>query len=158
MPTTGTLSIVAPDEARLFLDGREVGTGSWRGSAVPAGRHVVAAQLSVPQGCDVGRAQRTVTVVAGESIPVRLEPRSCGQLELNVIVNERPLTPDRAATYRVTGDRVDRSGPLPLAAPLVLPEGTYQVHVETPRCTNFDATVAIRAGAVERPRIAPFCS
>ncbi len=156
-PTTGALSIVAPSGARLFLDGREVGTGSWRGSEVPAGQHVVAAQLSVPAGCPAGRSERTVMVSAGETIPVRLSPRSCGQLELNVLVGGTPLTADRAATYRVTGNGIDRRGPLPLGAPLVLAEGSYVVRVDTPRCSSFEATVTISPGEVERPSIRPLC-
>jgi serine/threonine-protein kinase len=156
-PTTGILTVSAPAEARLFLDGREVGTGSWRGAAVPAGRHVVAAELEVPAGCSVGRIERSVTVTAGETIPVRLSPKSCGRLDVSVVINERPLTADRSAMYRLTGNGLDREGPLPLGAALVLPEGSYNLKVMVPGCSTVDGSVAIHAGAVERPRIAPIC-
>ena len=98
-----------------------------------------------------------MSLAAGQSRTIPLNPRACGQLELNVLIDGKALTAERVADYQVKGDGVDRSGALPLAAPLVLPAGTYQVQVNVERCTTFRASLNVAGGKVTQPSIRSMC-
>lgn len=157
-PRRAQLILSAPDGARLYVDRRAVGTARWSDRSLAPGRYVVAAELpQALEGCPAARAEQTVTLAAGSSRTVRLEPAPCGLLELRVTMRERAATAESGARFRVSGPLATREGAVPLAAPLNLPAGTYELKVNAPLCAEFTADVRVVAGERTAKPIALFC-
>jgi hypothetical protein len=74
-----------------------------------------------------------------------------------VLVNERPIGPERGARFVVRGARATRDGDLPAGAPLTLPAGEYHVTVSAPLCAGFDGPVTVNVGAQTPLRIPLIC-
>ena len=145
--TTGTLRLRGPDDARLSLDGRPVGTGSWASAAVAPGRHRIAAELPTIADCPTATDSRTVTILAGESRTVSLAPRPCGLLAMYIRAGfgDRPaaIKPEQSGRYLLSADGTTvTEGALPLSAPLTLPVGRYELVIQMPRCNSFSSRMA----------------
>ena len=145
--STGTLRLRAPDDARLTVDGRSVGTGSWASADLAPGRHRVGAELASVPGCPTARDDRAVIVLAGESRTVTLAPRACGLLAMDIRAGlgdrPRPVRPEDSARYRLTADGAEISeGALPLASPLTLPAGRYELVILMQRCNTFSSRLS----------------
>jgi serine/threonine-protein kinase len=154
-PLVGGLTVVAPPGARVEVDGRLVplSRGTWRSDSVTPGPHVVRGTLRSLIGCPAARDSQRVDLVAGTSEQLTLRLARCGELELRV---------DSArARYAVTPLRVPgevRRGELPLAAPLILPEGWYRLAVEASLCAPFNDSVRVAPGRSAKPlRIRLIC-
>lgn len=154
-----TLRVNAPAGARVLLDGRAVGEGSWVGTNLEPGAHTVAAELASVQGCDAGRVERRVVLASGRTERVELAPRACGLLSILPRVGGNPLPPDAGGRYSVSdGAGITLTGRLPLEAPLVLPVGRYELRVESvPLCSQFSGSVEVAAGTTVTPRIYLLC-
>ncbi|MHB1224298.1 MAG: serine/threonine-protein kinase [Gemmatimonadaceae bacterium] len=155
-----TLRLAAPDGARLLVDGRPVGEGSWAGRNLRPGTHVIAAEVATVPGCAEARVERRVTLVAGRTERVELAPRACGLLTVLPRVGGNPLPPDAGGRYTVSDAEgsVVRTGKLPLTDPLVLPAGRYDVRVDNvPLCSQFSGSVDVAAGEKVTPRIFLLC-
>jgi hypothetical protein len=158
-PRPAALTLLAPAEARLYLDRREVGTGRWDGRGLSPGRYVARAELADAAGCPTAQAEEPVTLGAGVSRTVRFSLVPCGQLLLDVSIEGRRLTPDRSGRFVVQGVRATRSGTVPMSAPLLLPAGAYRVTVGgVPRCAEFGAdSVSVVPGQRAVLRVALLC-
>ncbi|HEU4628690.1 MAG TPA: serine/threonine-protein kinase [Gemmatimonadaceae bacterium] len=157
-PTRGHLAVSTPDEARVYLDDRLRGTGSWESELRP-GRYVVRAVIpDAPEGCTTARKEQMVVLAAGERRSVRLAPVGCGRLAIAVRVGDRPIEPARGAMYNLTGGGLERRGAVPVAEPLVLPAGDYQLQITAPQCSAFDGRIHIAAGATTAPPIRLLCT
>ena len=159
-PTTPpTLRVTAPAEASVLVDGKVVGGGSWVGTNLKPGTHVVAAELTSIAGCDASHVERQIVLASGRTEVLELEPRACGMLAILPQVGGSPLPPDAGGRYTVSdGGRITLTGKLPLEAPLVLPVGRYELRVDNvPLCSQFSGNVDVAAGAAVTPRIVLLC-
>lgn len=154
-----TLRISAPAGARLTVDGRQVGEGSWSSSGLTAGPHTVAAEVTTVPGCEVARDEKRVTLVAGRTERVQLAPRPCGMLIIRPQVGGKPLPADAGGRYTLVDvSGATRSGRLPVSSPLVLPVGRYDLRVDNVSlCTQFSGMVDVTADSAVSPRIVLLC-
>jgi hypothetical protein len=118
------------------------------------------AELTTVPGCAEARVERRVTLVAGRTERVQLSPQACGLLSVLPRVGGKPLPPDAGGRYTVADEHGSevRTGRLPLAEPLVLPAGRYDLRVDNvPLCTQFSGSVDVAAGETATPRINLLC-
>ncbi len=145
------LRVRAPAGARLAINGRSVGSGSWSSDTLDAGRYVVTALLPDQPGCPTrGDTARVVLRDTGLTT-VSLQPRACGFLRIDAQPGN--------ARYAVLADGGARQaeGALPLSRSLTLPAGTYQLRISAPNCADFTGDLTIRAGTTRRERIRLIC-
>jgi len=156
-PTTGTLTIEAPDDARVYLGDRLLGTGRRVERNLRAAEYRIRAVIpDAPEGCESAVQARVASVVAGASETISLSPVGCGTLVIAPTVNGEPLAAGRGAVYSVTG-RVIRRGPIESPTSVVLPAGEYQLEISTPGCYPFSGSVRVDAGGRAAPRIIVDC-
>jgi hypothetical protein len=141
-PTLGTVRVSVPDDARVELDGVEQGRGALRLTNVEPGSRTIRASLTGAEGCDAASVSRTISVTAGRTEMVTLEPRRCGSLVLNV-------DPERASFTLLAGNRVVRTGFVSQAPVILLPAGTYQLQLRAEGCQDYAAPVQIVEGQQE---------
>jgi serine/threonine-protein kinase len=156
VPARAALTVVARG-AQLSVDGRPMGSEQWSRRDLAPGRYVVRAEIAGADDCPTAVEQQLVVLEGGEDRTVRLSPVGCGQLAFNVLVNERPIGPERGARFVVRGARATRDGDLPAGAPLTLPAGEYHVTVSAPLCAGFDGPVTVNVGAQTPLRIPLIC-
>jgi hypothetical protein len=126
------LTLVAPASAQLFVNGAAVGTGTWTADTLAAAEYEVVAALREQSGCPTVRVTQRVALTDVEPRTVRLSPRGCAPVELDI------NAPD--ATYAlvpVGGGQAVR-GKVGDAPPLV-PEGSYTLRVTAPGCADFSS-------------------
>ena len=156
VPTTASLSVVAPPTAFVQLDGQAAirGESGWRWDSLAPGPHVVRASLpnSLP-GCPTSQERQTFNLRAGEQRTVRLRLLGpCGELALNVTP-----TPARFVLTAQRAGIPPREGNLPLAERLVLPEGPYRLVVRRPLCAEYTDSVQVAPGGSATLRIPLIC-
>ena len=151
-PPPRVLALSAPGGATLTVDGVSVGRGSWRSDTLRPGRHVVVARLAPMPGCAATIDSAVVALDSSGTRNVRLEPRSCGRVILDIAPAAARWTLSAAgrATLRGTGTP---------PAPVILAAGTWRLAVEGPRfCSQFNGTVDVVAGgAPRRERVRLIC-
>jgi hypothetical protein len=130
----------------VYVAGKLVGRGSYRSDALGAGRYLVRASLGALPGCASADTTAAVDLAPGARRTVSLQPVACGRLLLE-------FTAANAAHYTlvpVPARGPAREGVLPLAQPLVLPDGTYRLTVQASACATFEDTLPVVAGRVRR--------
>ena len=144
--TAGTLSISVPQDADVYLDGEFIARGSWRSGPLALGRYTVRASLGGLPGCASADTATMVDVMPNVRRAVTLEPVPCGRLQLDFTATTPPhytLVPLRGGPTR--------EGMLPLAQPLVLPDGIYRLTVEASACATYrDESLPVVAGKTRR--------
>ena len=150
-PTPRALEISAGDGSDISVNGRLVASsGSWRADTLRPGRYEVAASVSGAGACPSARERATVTLLDTGLQTVRLHPRPCGSLALDI----RPVTASWTAT---SGDRTIR-GHAPLERPVALPIGTWRVTVQDRMCAPWtDEEVHITKGERASRRVRLIC-
>lgn len=143
--TTGRLTVSAPPDARVSVNGEAVADGSWRGDSLAPGEVVVGASIPASSGCRWATVEERVRVRAGGAHSVTLSPRPCGTIAINL------LNIASGARYSVTSPdgSVTLEGALPSDGPIVVPVGPYRVSVQQPLCasyTNDNVVVAADRG------------
>lgn len=151
------LVVNATNGAQITINGVLVGVARsgtpWTSDTLSPGDYEIAASVNGVRGCPSVRDAVTRTLAANAKDTVELNPRGCGLLELDI-------KPDGGA-YTLTSisssDR-PRTGTLPLAAPLLLPSGTYRIMVERKFCAQYtNARLQIRTGEPTRERARLYC-
>ncbi len=135
------LSLNAPEDAALFVNGVLVGRGSWQAETLKAGEYQIAASVPASSGCTAATDAETVQLGETGRTRVRLTPRPCGLL----IIERAP----EGSTYLITATangREETRGVLPLRRPLQLPVGSYRVIVRKRFCASYDDEHAVSAG------------
>jgi serine/threonine-protein kinase len=151
VPSVATLIVDAPPTATVSVDGTTLPRSAWDGDSVKPGRHVVRGSVRSLDGCPTAIDRQTVDLAAGEQRTVQLRPTPCGELSLDV----RPTRARFAITPKRGG--AAREGALPLGAPLVLPEGWYQLAVEASLCAPYNDSVRVAAARPTRIPIRLIC-
>jgi serine/threonine-protein kinase len=145
------LRVRAPAGARLAVNGRSVGSGSWTTDTLAAGRYVVTALLPNQPGCPSRGDTARVVVRDTGLTTIALHPKPCGFLRIEA----QPAN----ARFAVLADGGARQaeGALPLTRSLTIPVGTYQLRISAPNCADFTGDLTIRAGTTRRERIRLIC-
>ncbi len=151
------LVVAATAGARLRVDGRAVGQGSWRSTALAAGSHDVEAVADSNPSCPTGRAHRRVLLAAGDTATERLVVHACG----TVVFRLRNSGTD-STTYVLhpMDGEGDIRGSLPHDSIVVVPSGTYDVSIVSRGryCTAYRATWSIPASDTTPIRVALICA
>ncbi|MBV9879129.1 MAG: hypothetical protein JO180_01480, partial [Gemmatirosa sp.] len=148
---TGSLAIQVPAGATIVVNDRAVGAGGWHNDSLPAGRYRIRATVAALPNCATATMSSNVDLVRGDHRVVRLQPTGCGALALNV-------APIHAHFTLSAGTDVVSDGALPLAQPLIVPEGDYRLVVEAPYCARYDDRVRIQSGGMRNERIRLICT
>jgi serine/threonine-protein kinase len=152
-PPERALVITAPAGASISVDGRVVGSGSWRSSALAEGPHLVIASVRTVDGCPTARdSARVVVGIAGVTTQ-RLSPRACGELAIDAIQEGARYT--IAPSESGWGKPIE--GLLPVSSTIVLPSGGYTIRVSAPYCADYHEEFAIEADRVHRERVRLIC-
>jgi hypothetical protein len=138
-----SLRITAPDSATVMINGRSAGLGSTRIDRLTPGAYTVLAILPGADDCDVATQSRQLTLGAGDNESISLAPLQCGTVELKI----KPVT----ANFTVTNSqgRPPRSGTVERQPMLRLAPGTYHLTLSADGCTQYVATLQVRAGGHE---------
>jgi len=147
-PRRRPVHILVPDDAVITLNGRVVGKGEWHTDSLPVGSYAVTATVETLGGCPTARDQGTLQVRGESPISLRLAPRACGMLLLDVL----PV----GARFSLSGTR-DVAGILPVDSPLVLPEGHYVLRVSGTYCADFTGGLDIASAQQLRERVRLIC-
>lgn len=150
-PLPPVLDVIAPLAAQVTVNGVAVGKGKWRTDTLGAGTFVVAAQLDSQPNCPSTRREQRVTLGETGVQQLRLSPRACGQLRLDI----RP----EGATYDLrsyAGDRPIR-GQAPTRGILTLPIGNYRMVVESRFCAPYRTEVRVTPETQSSARVRLIC-
>ena len=138
-----SLRIRAPAEANIRVSGTPVGRAGRAGlriDTLEAGRYVVHAELAGAPGCKWSRDRQTAQLDSGQTREVRLSPRLCASMRLDVV----PRSVESSYTIQaldVPGltlrDRATRM------TPVTVPVGRYAVVVRAPTCQSWSDTVDV---------------
>ncbi|MEW5917024.1 MAG: protein kinase [Gemmatimonadota bacterium] len=155
LPPAGRLTIVAPAEAHVTLNGVAIGGGTWRSDTLPAGDYELLASIPAIPGCESATLKRTVRVRASTGREETVTLRPCGSLE----VDGR----GRQGRFRVRAadGGTPREGTFPMERPLVLPIGRYTLTAEktdgTDFCVQYTEEFEVVASEVHKKSIAFLC-
>jgi serine/threonine-protein kinase len=127
------LAVSAPEGAVVLLDGVLTEGSSWTRDSLRPGAYTVRATIPAEDRCETARDETKVTLRAGATQRVTLNPRPCGTLSITV------RNVGNGARYTVlASSRIVREGALPLDGPIVLPVGDYLVRIQQPGCDTYE--------------------
>ena len=133
MPLGARLTINAPAEASVTVNGVSVGTGRWQSDTLRSGDYEVVASVRSIAGCEWASVTRTVRVRPGAAKDETFNPRACGSLAIDL--------KGRQGRYVVTAPegQIRKTGQVPPQNPvvLVLPVGRYTLTVNKTDGTDF---------------------
>ena len=132
--TRGRLTIIAPPNARVTVNGLAVSDGSWRADTLKPGEYAVEATLPASGGCESATVDERVRVRAGGVQSVTLAPKPCGVIVINML---NVATSGARFTIVSNDGSVRKEGALPQAGGIVVPVGLYRVTAQQPMCTAY---------------------
>ena len=149
-PAARVLRVVSPAEATINVDGAVVGRGTWHSESISTGVHHVIVSLNAPAACASAQDARDVRVGDAGTTTVQFTPRRCGSFTLDA-------APSGGRFVLTSGGHEVTSGVVPLAVPVLVPEGTYALHVSAKYCADYSGTVTISTGATAKERVRLIC-
>ena len=149
-PAARVLRVVGPAEATINVDGAVVGRGTWHSESISTGVHHVIVSLNAPAACASAQDARDVRVGDAGTTTVQFTPRRCGSFTLDA-------APSGGRFVLTSGGHEVTSGVVPLAVPVLVPEGTYALHVSAKYCADYSGTVTISTGATAKERVRLIC-
>ncbi len=144
------LRVAGPADATINLDGSVVGRGTWHSESITAGVHHVIVSVAAPAACTSAQDARDVRVNETGTTTVQFTPKRCGTFTLDA-------APTGGRYVLSTGGHEIASGAVPLAAPVLVPEGPYSLHVSAKYCADYSGTVTISTGATAHLRVRLIC-
>lgn len=144
------LRVAGPADATISVDGTVVGRGTWHSESITAGVHHVIVSLAAPAACASAQDARDVRVNETGTTTVQFTPKGCGTFTLDA-------APTGSRYVLSSGGHEIASGPVPLAAPVLVPEGSYSLHVSAKYCADYSGTVTISTGATAHLRVRLIC-
>lgn len=145
------LRITAPNGAEVRVDGRVVAHGNWSGTKFGTGEHRVVAAVHTIAGC-VGATDSAIAQVPDHGeVRVKLAPHPCGTVSVDAEPNGA-----RWDLSTVDGTSV-ADGPIPQAAPIVVPSGAYVLRVSKSYCADYRARIAVPADGTHKERVRLIC-
>ncbi len=144
------LRVVGPADATITVDGALVGRGTWHSESIAAGAHHVVVALNAPAACASAQDAKDVRVGETGTTTVQFAPRRCGTFSLDA-------APSGSRFVISVGGHEVASGTVPLAAPVLVPEGSYALHVSSKYCADYSGTVSISSAAQAHERVRLIC-
>ena len=144
------LRVAGPADATITLDGSVVGRGTWHSESITAGVHHVIVSVAAPAACASAQDARDVRVNESGTTTVQFTPKRCGTFTLDA-------APTGGRYVLSSGGHEIASGAVPLAAPVLVPEGSYSLHVSAKYCADYSGTVTISTGATAHLRVRLIC-
>ena len=144
------LRVVGPADATITVDGAMVGRGTWHSESIASGAHHVIVSLNAPAACASAQDTRDVRVGETGTTTVQFTPRRCGAFSLDA-------APTGSRFVLSTGGHEIASGAVPLAAPVLVPEGSYALHVSSKYCADYSGTVSISSTKTAHERVRLIC-
>jgi len=132
--TKGRLTILAPPNARVSVNGQVVSDGSWRADTLKPGEYAIEATLPASSGCESATVDERVRVRAGGVQSVTLAPKPCGVIVINML---NVATSGARFTIVSNDGSVRKEGALPQTGGIVVPVGLYRVTAQQPMCTAY---------------------
>jgi hypothetical protein len=149
-PAERVLRVVGPAESTINVDGAVVGRGIWHSESISAGVHHVIVSLNAPAACASAQDARDVRVGDSGTTTAQFTPRRCGSFTLDA-------APSGGRFVLTSGGHEVAAGAVPLAAPVLVPEGSYALHVSAKYCADYSGTVTISTGAAAKERVRLIC-
>ncbi|MDQ6887509.1 MAG: serine/threonine protein kinase [Gemmatimonadota bacterium] len=141
------LRVLAPPDAAIEVDGEVVGSGEWRSDSLDAGKHEVSASFASSPGCPSARHSVRVTLEKSGITTLKLTPRRCGMLVLDVSRSgaRYVLTPRGSPAKPIRGQLTSSHATMLLAA------GSYQLKISASLCADYfsDVTIVPTTNATE---------
>jgi hypothetical protein len=145
--TTFPLTVLAVDtkgtvdtSAVLHFEDRVVAPGIWSTDSLDPGRYRVSATVKTKAGCPTATVTETVTVGPTTADTVRLYPRNCGLLIINVRYggpNSPPYTYQlSAAGWKEAIKTTPKDNKISVMAPV----GPVQIIVKAGKCADYRST------------------
>ncbi|MEO6211911.1 MAG: serine/threonine-protein kinase [Gemmatimonadaceae bacterium] len=144
------LRVAGPADATINLDGSIVGRGTWHSESITAGVHHVIVSVAAPAACTSAQEARDVRVNETGTTTVQFTPKRCGTFTLDA-------APTGGRYVLSSGGHEIASGAVPLGAPVLVPEGSYSLHVSAKYCADYSGTVTISTGATAHLRVRLIC-
>ena len=148
-PTVGSIIVTATQDAKITIGDQEIGFGPQaRRDNLPPKLYIIHAELPTAlEGCEWARKVATVTVVAGRTHTVNLEPRLCGTLDINVTAlrDGKPVPGTIWYSLQPDGGAIPRDTPLS-SGPRVVTVGKWTLRVTLAGCSGFNDDIEILAG------------
>lgn len=144
------LRVAGPADATISVDGSVVGRGTWHSESITAGVHHVIVSFVAPAACASAQDARDVRVNESGTTTVQFTPKRCGTFTLDA-------APTGGRYVLSSGGHEIASGAVPLAAPVLVPEGSYSLHVSAKYCADYSGTMTISTGATAHLRVRLIC-
>jgi eukaryotic-like serine/threonine-protein kinase len=140
-PLRTALTVSAPENAAIYVDGERVADGSWSGQPVAGATIRLRAVISGASQIDCPSAQRdtSVRLARGDQVAVRIPVRACVALDMSKVIPREAhvvLAPLDGGTPISTSADAKQ-------APIVM-TGRYVVNISSPRCVTFTSNDTIR--------------
>lgn len=142
---------MAPPNAVVSVDGKEVAHGNWSSARLTSGAHRVVAALHTMAGCAAATDSTMVRVPERGEVKVKLAPHACGAVAVDAEPNGA-----RWDLSSLDGTSV-ANGQIPQAAPAVVPSGTYVLRVSKSYCAEYRARIAVPAEGTHKERVRLIC-
>ncbi|MEO8879061.1 MAG: serine/threonine-protein kinase [Gemmatimonadaceae bacterium] len=144
------LRVAGPADATINVDGAVVGRGTWHSQSISAGVHHVIVSLAAPAACASAHDARDVRVNETGTTTVQFTPKRCGTFTLDA-------APSGGRFVLSSAGHDQASGEVPPGAPVIVPEGTYSLHVSAKYCADYSGAVTISAGTPAHVRVRLIC-
>ena len=149
-PAERVLRVVGPADATINVDGAVVGRGTWHSESITTGVHHVIVSLNAPAACASAQDGKDVRVAEKGTTTIQMTPRRCGTFTLDA-------APSGARYVLSSGGHEVATGAVPLAAPVLVPEGSYALHVSAKYCADYSGSVSISTGVPAHERVRLIC-
>ncbi len=144
------LRIVGPADGTISVDGAVVGRGTWHSESIEPGAHHVTVSLNAPAACTAAQEARDVRVGETGTTTVQFTPRRCGTFSLDA-------APSGGHFVLSNGGHEIASGDVPLRSPVLVPEGTYALHVSAKYCADYTGSVSVTPQEPAHERVRLIC-
>ena len=158
----GQIVVSAPADARITIRDQEIGFGQSRRDSLVPGTYIVRAELPTIDGCDEGRQSVQVTVVAGGTRMVTLQPKLCGTINVKASGRDprnQPVPRELWYSLQPEGAPEPPDLPLPTAGlSRVIAVGKYTLRVKMRQCASYEDVLEVFAGeTISRVSITLLC-
>ena len=143
-PTVFALTIISQDtNAALRFENQDVGRGKWTRESIAPGRYTVSASVPTRPGCPTSTVDTTVTVGPMGTDSVKLYPRNCAWLTIDVRYGG-PHGPPYSYELKAVGWTERKSTPANNKIRVQAPIGSVRIIVKAGKCVNYDSPHTVR--------------
>ncbi len=137
-----TLSVKAPEGARIALGSDTVGVGSWTTDTLSPAQYTLTASIPTRAGCPFTVDSKTVTIPDTGTVTVELTPRECGWIIIYPKYGGRYDNPELSLSTLGWNRKypIQRTEPLKVQVPV----GQHRVEITARYCYQYRDSRAVR--------------